>query len=549
MAHKKFDGVQQLATGLGSGVLTLGSVTSAMYRTMQSAGMTDGDTMYVRIQHETIPAEWEDVLVTYSAGAITPSYDAKSTSATGTLIAFSVGNKIVSSAILAEQVITADNNDIAAHPLGWTVAAGSISFTKELTTLGGSNIHGLDRLIPIDSSDAVNGDYRDRRTQINYTGSVGAQRVYTNYEGHNYNHTAGTVALAYVDHNFIGIHDAGNVDVMAAYFGHTWIDGSGSAINSHCFVGGPPTLITGTGAITNSHAFFSSDQGHATRVTNAFGFRGENFTQSLGDAVTFASHMQADARKYAIKTYGTAQSNISGKLSVGTTVDPTHTLQVQAEVAGALTSSVLNTDAGVSSSAEFILSAGGRGVGHSVARNTQSYAVGGNLIVSYTRDFDTHKFRTNAGVDLLTIDGTAATFAVPIVGGPGEDSATTFLGADVPLNNTANFFDGPNTGSIGAAGEKWLITANATMSDTAGAAVFGLAIHDGTNYIVGNNGSIHAANFPVNVSVSIVVTLAAATAFALRARDASSTSGVLQTTSTGGAIANKATSITAVRLS
>lgn len=100
MAHKKITGVQQYATGTGTGALTLGAATSSLYRTMQAAGMADTDTAYVMIRHATIPSQWEIVLATYASSGttITPSFDSRSVSATGALISFSAGNKIVSEA-------------------------------------------------------------------------------------------------------------------------------------------------------------------------------------------------------------------------------------------------------------------------------------------------------------------------------------------------------------------------------------------------------------------------------------------------------------------
>lgn len=129
-----------------------------------------------------------------------------------------------------------------------------------------------------------------------------------------------------------------------------------------------------------------------------------------------------------------------------------------------------------------------------------------------------------------------------------NSGATTFLGADVALNNTANFFNGPNTGSIGASGQVWLISGLGTMTDTAGAANLELAIHDGTNYLA-NSSVVVAVNIRAFVVVQVVVTLTGATTFTLRAKDANSTSGTLHTTGNATGIANKATSITAVRLS
>jgi len=141
MAHKKYDGVQQLATGTGAGALTLGAATQAYYRTMQAAGVSNGDTLTCRIQHETLPAEWEEVLVTYSAGTITRTYDTNASSATGSLISFGAGNKIVSNVIRAGDAVVLDNNGDAAVTANMSAAnfvvgtmatglAGTVGFTN-----------------------------------------------------------------------------------------------------------------------------------------------------------------------------------------------------------------------------------------------------------------------------------------------------------------------------------------------------------------------------------------------------------------------------------
>lgn len=134
-------------------------------------------------------------------------------------------------------------------------------------------------------------------------------------------------------------------------------------------------------------------------------------------------------------------------------------------------------------------------------------------------------------------------------GFPGASSVTAFLGADVALNNTANYFDGPNTGSIGANGQMWFLTATGTYTDTSAAATIVLAIYNGTSYICSSVSSVAATNFMASHTVSAVVTLSAATTFTLRARDVSTTNGSLLTSGSASAVANKATSITAVRLS
>lgn len=144
---------------------------------------------------------------------------------------------------------------------------------------------------------------------------------------------------------------------------------------------------------------------------------------------------------------------------------------------------------------------------------------------------------------VLTSDGTTLAWAaLPVTG------ATTFLAGNVALNNTGNFFNGPNTGSIGASGQVWLITATGTATDTANAQIV-IQIHDGTSAIIGTTMRINAGNVSESTTLSKVVTLSAATTFTLQARDPTTVNGTLQTTASGtGSPANLATSITAVRL-
>jgi hypothetical protein len=129
-----------------------------------------------------------------------------------------------------------------------------------------------------------------------------------------------------------------------------------------------------------------------------------------------------------------------------------------------------------------------------------------------------------------------------------SQSATTFLaGGDISLNNTASFFSGPSTGSIGANGQTWLIMAAAFMTDTNGPAQLEAAIYNGSTYIADALVSNGAANFPASATLMAVVTLAGATTFTLQAKDQTSTGGLLR--ASGSVVSNKATSITAIRLS
>lgn len=135
-------------------------------------------------------------------------------------------------------------------------------------------------------------------------------------------------------------------------------------------------------------------------------------------------------------------------------------------------------------------------------------------------------------------------------GFPGATSgnATTFLGANVTVNNTANFFSGPNTGSIGASGQVWKISAVACLLDSAGAATWEAAIFDGSAYVADVTFTQPAAGCTIVIPVEKVISLSGATTFTLRAKDASSTNGLILTSGAATGVANTASSITAVRI-
>jgi hypothetical protein len=150
------------------------------------------------------------------------------------------------------------------------------------------------------------------------------------------------------------------------------------------------------------------------------------------------------------------------------------------------------------------------------------------------------------GFYFVQCTSTTPTFAL-LNGDVGTTSVTTFLGSDVALNNTGSFFNGPNTGSIGAAGQTWLIIAGGAIDSGSGATTAEFALYNGSSYIADLTGVGAGAGWPAIATVAVVVTLAGPTTFTLRAK-ANTTSAFLRTTGLSSAVANKATFITAVRL-
>lgn len=127
-------------------------------------------------------------------------------------------------------------------------------------------------------------------------------------------------------------------------------------------------------------------------------------------------------------------------------------------------------------------------------------------------------------------------------------SATSYLAADVPMSVTGVYVNGPSTGSIGGAGQKWLIVAKAGVNDASTAATFVIQIHDGSGVIDTAGGATGGAGFGMTLICGKVVTLSAATNFTLRGTDLGSASGGFNSSNDGGTT-RFATSITAVRLS
>lgn len=150
---------------------------------------------------------------------------------------------------------------------------------------------------------------------------------------------------------------------------------------------------------------------------------------------------------------------------------------------------------------------------------------------------------TTTSTDTLTNKTLSAPTITGVMTGIGSDSATTFLVGNVALNNTGSWFNGPNTGSIGASGQKWLIIGHGQLTSTSAVTSLGIRIYNGSASIAESFTRNETTSGYVDCSCFAVVTLSAATTFTLQARDYGTTSGVLLSDN------SNTTSITAVRLS
>lgn len=116
------------------------------------------------------------------------------------------------------------------------------------------------------------------------------------------------------------------------------------------------------------------------------------------------------------------------------------------------------------------------------------------------------------------------------------------LGADVALNNTANYFDGPSVAQ-GTSGT-WFVTATVTLTDTAGAAGFLAKLWDGTTVMAATASSTSSSSQDNSITLSGVITSPVAN-IKISVRDFSSTSGKMQFSRNGTA---RDCTITAMRI-
>lgn len=116
------------------------------------------------------------------------------------------------------------------------------------------------------------------------------------------------------------------------------------------------------------------------------------------------------------------------------------------------------------------------------------------------------------------------------------------LGADVNLNNTANYFDGP-TCAQGTSGT-WFASGQVTVTDTGGAAVIIAKLWDGTTVIDSAVMDVRTANVVMSIPLSGVLSSPAAN-IKISCRDASNTTGVIKFNASGN---SKDSTLTVVRL-
>jgi hypothetical protein len=146
----------------------------------------------------------------------------------------------------------------------------------------------------------------------------------------------------------------------------------------------------------------------------------------------------------------------------------------------------------------------------------------------------------------VKVDGTTITASSGVISAVSTavsaSPITSSLGADVLMNNTANYFDGPSIaqGSTGT----WFVSGTVTMVDTAGVAAFIAKLWDGTTVIASGRITSTGAGNPAPISLSGYIASPAGN-LRISCRDSASTSGKIVYDNSGNA---KDSTITAFRI-
>jgi len=119
---------------------------------------------------------------------------------------------------------------------------------------------------------------------------------------------------------------------------------------------------------------------------------------------------------------------------------------------------------------------------------------------------------------------------------------TNSLGADVSLNNTGSYFDGPSIAQ-GTSGT-WFVSGSVNITDTAGAAAYIIKLHDGTTTISSTTETGESANNLRTVTLSGFIQSPAGN-LRISVRDTSSTSGKILFNQSGF---SKDSTISAIRI-
>lgn len=175
----------------------------------------------------------------------------------------------------------------------------------------------------------------------------------------------------------------------------------------------------------------------------------------------------------------------------------------------------------------------------SIATNTTDIATNTTAIATLNASRASTSTFGLAKVDGTTITASGGVLSLAIT----PSQITNSLGADVLLNNTAAYFDGPSVAQ-GTSGT-WFATGTVTLTDTAGSSNFHAKLWDGTTVIAsGISTTAGGTSFFMTITLSGYLASPAGN-IRISVKDATSTNGKILFNQTGN---SKDSTITAYRI-
>jgi hypothetical protein len=156
--------------------------------------------------------------------------------------------------------------------------------------------------------------------RVHATGTSNLATVRNAYYGTDIETTAGTVAVAEGQHNYVYMHGAGNVTDVRIIASHFRLDGAGGVSNSiYHFHAVDLTLGGGSsGNISQVNGLVIGQIGHASRVTTAIGISIADLAAST-TVYGLYSDISAGTGKWNLYLNGTASNFIEGNIRFGAT--------------------------------------------------------------------------------------------------------------------------------------------------------------------------------------------------------------------------------------
>lgn len=233
----------------------------------------------------------------------------------------------------------------------------------------------------------------------------------------------------------------------------------------------------------------------------------------------------------------------TGTWTVATAIPGYQTLAAAATAQGVASGAILSYRAESADKSQWEEGFGASGSSNTtLARSTiTANSSGGTTAINFSSA--PNVFITAASADLQNASLlTSGTLIAARLG--GLSGITASLGADVAMNNTANYFDGPSIaqGSSGI----WLVFGKVTVLDTAGASDIYAKLWDGTTVPVIDSGytNVFGAFSGSTIALSGVISAPVGN-LRISCRDTTRTTGLIKFNSSGN---SRDSTITAIRI-